>query len=265
MSIAPNLPIQQLYAPSRTGDSWQVEFPECWHQGRGVFGGLIVGAMVKALEESNPDRPLRSFNAEMCGPVLPGKATLTLEVFREGSAVTTIEVRIVQNGTVQACGIGVLGKERPVNHHVGLLQKPDMPSWKDVLVLDLQNGPSYFSQWFEYRPAYGTIFSKQAAELGLWIRPRNTAQKCDSALLAACTDASYPAFWVSEDSLRPSATVAYTLQTFGPFEDVDGAAPIFIHAQLIAFSKGYAIEYRDVWSESGRLLALNQQTLVLIK
>ena len=36
-------------------------------------------------------------------------------------------------------------------------------------------------------------------------------------------------------------------------------------ARLVAATDGYVVEFRELWSETGKLLALNQQTFVIIK
>ena len=53
--------------------------PDGWQQGRGAFGGLVLAALARAVEMSEPekDRTLRSFNGEIAGPVLPGAVSYT--------------------------------------------------------------------------------------------------------------------------------------------------------------------------------------------
>lgn len=59
--------------------------------------------------------------------------------------------------------------------------------------------------------------------------------------------------------------MAFTFQPFAHFEGLNPEAPFFIRAKLVAADQGYAVENREVWGEDGRLLALNQQTFVIIK
>ncbi len=61
------------------------------------------------------------------------------------------------------------------------------------------------------------------------------------------------------------ATVAFTFQPFVRFEGLDPASPLFFRGRLEAMSEGYCVEFRELWGEDGRLLALNQQTFVVIK
>ena len=61
------------------------------------------------------------------------------------------------------------------------------------------------------------------------------------------------------------ATIAFTFQPIVRFEGLDPDAPLAFRARLVASADGYGVEYRELWGEDGRLLALNQQTLVIIK
>ena len=65
-------------------------------------------------------------------------------------------------------------------------------------------------------------------------------------------------------SPRPIGTVAYQLQVVGSLEGLDPEAPLFHRARALATSEGYSSELRELWGEDGRLVALNQQTFVVI-
>ena len=64
---------------------------------------------------------------------------------------------------------------------------------------------------------------------------------------------------------RPVATVAFTLELLSGLEGLDPEAPLFHSARVVAARAGYFVELRELWGEDGRLVALNQQTVVLIK
>jgi len=241
--------------------------PDTWQQGRGLFGGLVVSVLIRALEEAAPGRPLRSLTSEICGSVQPGEATLIVETLREGSGVTTAAARLVQNGEVQAHAVGVLGKARVADRDLTVVPAPKLRPWRDVDVLPI--GPPMgpvFVQHFEMRPTGPLPFSGgELAEVSGWTRPKHPGEKRDAAYLAACVDAYWPAIFSLEKGPRPMATIAFTFQPFVRFEGLDADAPVFYRAKLLASDAGYAVEQRELWGEDGRLLALNQQTFVLIK
>jgi hypothetical protein len=262
--IDPLLPLDQLLASSTT-----LQVPDTWQQGRGAFGGFVTGAMVRALEASAPDRPLRSLTAELCGPLVAGEAEVAIEVLRAGNAVTTSAIRFVQGGEVQAHGVGVLGKERTREHDRTEDRAPVIPAWRDVPVVPI--GPPFgpplapaFAQHFEMRVVRGAPFagSREPVIEG-WVRPLRPGTRRDAAYLAACIDCYYPTLFVIEKAPRPMATIAFTFQPFSFAGDPD--APLAYRARLVAAEAGYCVEFRELWSAEGQLLALNQQTFVVIK
>ena len=61
------------------------------------------------------------------------------------------------------------------------------------------------------------------------------------------------------------ATIHFTMQIVGSWEGLDADAPLFHYAHGLTADDGYTVEYRQLWGEDGRLMALNEQTLVFIK
>lgn len=253
----------QLTAPGR----YRVQFPDGWRQGRGLFGGLLTGAMTRTLEAFTPGRPLRSLTAEIFAPVQPGEAELVLSTLREGNAVTTVAARLEQGGELLAHGVGVLGKTRVTDRERNELTTPTRPDWRGVELMPVEPpmGPEFAQHW-EFRPVKYLPFSgNDVAAAEGWIRPKYGGAVRDAGFLAACVDAWWPVMFAVEEAPRPFATVAFTFQPFVNFAGVDPDAPIFHRARLAAASEGYCVELRELWSEDGRLLALNQQTFVIIK
>jgi hypothetical protein len=61
------------------------------------------------------------------------------------------------------------------------------------------------------------------------------------------------------------ATIAFTLQFLGDLSRLSSAIPLQFVAQSIAVAQGHAVEFRELWSEDGQLVALNQQTIAVIR
>lgn len=257
--VDPKLPLDQLLAPANP-----FPVPDTWQQGRGAFGGFVTGAMVRALEASAPDRPLRSLTAELCGPLVTGEAAVEMTVLRTGSSVTSTAIRLVQEGEVQAHGVGVLGKERTRERDAVYERPPALPPWKDVAPAPTGGfGPS-FAQHFEMRVVRGFPFAGEPEPvIEGYVRPLRPGVLRDAAFLAANIDCYWPTLFVKERAPRPMATIAFTFQPF-PFAG-DPDAPLAYRARLVAAHAGYCVELRELWSSEGELLALNQQTFVIIK
>lgn len=265
---APDAPLDALYAVQATSATTaSVLLPDGWQQGRGLFGGLVAAVAVRALEKSAPGRALRSMTLEICGPVQPGPALLELAPLRVGNAVTTSTVRLVQGGEVQAHAVGVLGLARSVERDRVDLEHPVLKPWSQMPVIPVAPplGPE-FARYFEFRSAGAFPFSgSRTPVIEGWVRPKHPAAVRDTAFVAACIDAYWPTSLTLERAPRPMATIAYTLQPFAHFDGLDPSAPLYYRAHLLAIDAGYCVETRELWGVDGRLLALNQQTFVIIR
>lgn len=251
------------------GGRFELLVPDGWQQGRGAFGGYVLASLIRAMEAEHgaPERPLRSITSELCGPTLPGPAELRVEVLRAGTGVSTIAARLVQNGEVQAHAVGVFGKQRATDRDRVALTPPKLTPWREVEVLPVQPpfGP-VFAEHYEFRNTGPLPFSghKDPAASG-WIRPKNPGEKRDAAFIAACVDAWWPAGFVLEDVPRPMATVGFMMELCGTLEGLPKDEPLFHFAKDAVVRDGYIVEFRELWGADGRLVALNQQTIAIIK
>ncbi len=261
--------LSELLRPRRDGPGrFLFDVPDGWQQGRGAFGGLVVGALVRALEaEIEPERTLRSLSAELVGPLLPGPAELRTEVLRTGRTVSTIAIRAVQGDGVQAHAVGVFGGPRVSEFDRLRLERPAAPPWKDVEIVPV--GPpvgAVFGPHFEFRSAAALPLSGGAPEALGYIRPKDPGPDRGAAYVAACIDAFWPTLWVELPMPRPMATVGYTLQLAADLSGLDPASPLLFRSTCLAIHDGYLLEQRELWRpDDGRLVALNAQTFVVIK
>ena len=244
--------------------------PERWEQGRAVFGGLVVATLARALESTAADRPLRSLTSELFAPAQPGPAELHVSVLREGNAVTTSSARLVQGGQAVAHAVGVLGRAREGAANVSALalSPPRPPAWTSVEAAPVEPplGP-VFAQHLEFRPLGAFPFSGEPhTRVEGWVRFKDPEPVRDAAWLAGLCDSHWPVMLTRETGPRPMSTIAFTLQPF--VEHLAGLtadAFVFYRANLLAVDQGYCVEQRELWNEAGQLLALNQQTFVIIK
>jgi hypothetical protein len=245
---------------------FEADVPDHWQQGRGAYGGLVTAILVRALEAMAPGRPLRSLTCELCGPTQPGLATLEAEVLRAGNAVSTVAVRLVQAGEVQAHAVGVLGQARPNTPDSCTLVSPTLGDWKalDVLPVGPPLGP-VFGQHLELRTALLPFSGATERRVEGWTRLLRPGATRDAAFLAGVIDAYWSTEFMVLELPRPMATIAFTFQPVGDFAGLDVDAPLFYRATGVVAAHGYLVEFRELWGHDGRLLALNQQTMVLIK
>jgi len=271
MAPDPMAPLDRLVAPRPAAEPGRfvTDFPEGWNQGRGLFGGLVIGTMVRAAEAIVPPeaRRLRVVTATLCGATQPGAAALETEVLRAGKNVTTVAVRLVQAGAVQAHAVAVLGPPRTAAGELRGLEPPRLPPWASIepARLDVPGAPT-FARHFEYRLTGPAPFSSAAeARAEGWIRPRRAGPTRDAAFVAACVDAYWPSFYACWSAPRPVGTISFTLDVVGDAAALDPVAPLAYRARTLASHDGWALERRELWTEGGELLALNPQTIVVIR
>lgn len=244
------------------------DIPAGWGQARGTFGGIVLGGMLRAIEASEPesDRVVRSITGEIAGPVVAGPASITTEALRRGNGVSTWAARLAQDDGVVAAVNVVLGRTRDIDRQWAPKMEP-APPWRD-----LQAAPRAmpmvpeFTQHMEYRPFGAMPFTGGTDPVSSgWIRPRVASRGIGAAELVALADAWWPAAFSIEHAPRPIATVAFTMQSLLGGRVLPADTPLLHRARVIASAQGFFVEMRELWTETGELVALNQQTFVWIR
>jgi hypothetical protein len=250
------------------GGRFRVDVPDGWQQGRGAYGGLVIAYLVRAIEqfEGAADKPLRSLTAALGGPLQTGAADIRVERLRAGSSVVTLAARLEQGGDVPAHAVVILGKSRGAEAAAIDMTPPTAPSWRETApVSDDVSFRPVFTQHFEMRPLPPWIFSGgEAMALG-WVRTREPVAVKDAALVAALIDVWFPAELTRMSAMRPIATIAFSFQMVGGASVMKGDDPLLFRSRMLARKDGYLVEMRELWTERGDLVALNEQTIAIIK
>jgi acyl-CoA thioesterase len=251
------------------GGRFELDIPDGWQQGRGAFGGMVLGAMTRAMEDSlaNPSWPLRSLMGQLPAPVMVGKALLVVEELRRGSGTATLTARLSQESGVVAAATAVFGKQRVADREWVSLPKPSPAPFEGMQVIPV--GPPFapdFARFFEFRAEKHLPFSggPDAVAEG-WIRPAEASGGWDTAALVALVDAWWPAPFVREEAPRPISTIAFTFQLCAKVSSLIAGEPLFHRAHAVAGHDGFYVELRELWDARGKLVALNQQTFVFIR
>jgi hypothetical protein len=261
-----------LHADRIDDTTFRLLVDDGWQQGRGAFGGLVIGALVRAamVATADPARRVRSVTAELLGPVLPGEATLKVERLRQGSGVSGVRVRLLQADAPGrpvdelAQVVVIVAKDRPGTPSWNHATPPSFPGWRDVPEAHLAAPLApVFTQHFEFRVTGTLPFSSadRATAQG-FVRPRGDGI-VDEAVIAACADAWWPGALATFDAPRPTATITYALELHDTAVDAD--EPLFHDARCDIAASGYAVEHRALWTPSGRLVAQNQQVFAIIR
>ena len=264
--------LSDVTTPVPHGDSYRLEVAPGWRQGRGAFGGLVVGALIRAIEHqvADPARRVRSVTAEIPAPVEVGSAEIAVEALRRGNNVSTVRAALSQHGQIRGHAVAVVAAPRAGGSEAVTwndVTAPTAPPWTAIPPLPIDGtGPwPEFAQHFEYRVIDGLPASGGAARALGWIRPRDPGLPRDAAYIAAMIDAWWPAAFARLTTMRPMATIAFTLDIAGGVDGLDPAAPLLYRATAPVCTDGYSLETRELWSGDGRLVAINHQTFVIIR
>ena len=262
--------LSKVTAVRRVGDGrFEFDVSDGWQQGRGAFGGMVLGAMTRAMEETlaTPAWPLRSLMGQLPAPVMVGRALLTVEELRRGSGTSTFSARLTQEGGMVAAATAVFGKQRRTDRDWVALPKPSPTPFGEVPVLPVEPpfGPD-FARFFEFRAEKHLPFSGGAEAVAEgWIRPVEASGGLGTPEVVALVDAWWPAPFVREEAPRPISTIAFAFQPCAPLSGLVPGEPLFHRARAVAGHDGFYVELRELWDARCGLVALNQQTFVFIR
>jgi acyl-coenzyme A thioesterase PaaI-like protein len=244
------------------------QIPDGWQQGRGAFGGLVLGTMLRAMEKVEPEaaRVARTLSGDLCGPVLPGEARIVTEVLRRGKNQTNVRASLRQDGNVIATTTAVLSAPRKAALPPRTHARPPVAPWEGVDVAPI--GPPLapvFAQHFEYRNTGPVPFvgGKEALAAG-WIRPRVAPAKKDAPMVVALLDTWWPALLATTDGPRAVATISFTAEFLFDATTLTPEEPLHHVARVDVVQEGFFVEFRELWSARGDLVAMNQQTMALL-
>lgn len=244
---------------------------DTWLQGRGAYGGLTIGALVRAIEQhvGDPRRRVRSVTAELPAPTTPGTARVDVEVVRSGNQLSVARGTVRQDATVTGHAVAVLAAVRDGADAIAWreLTPPALPPFPSLAPAALEAAPGTpaFAQHFDYRIASGFPFAQGAPETTGWVRAKQPGSLRDAAYVAAMIDVWYPAFLIRNTHPRPLATIAYTLELIADIADLAPDAPLAYRGTVPLCGDGYFFETRELWTADGRLVARNHQTFAIIR
>lgn len=261
---------------------FEAAFPDGWQQGKGAFGGLVVGTLARAIvateaelslaggASSGGPRTLRSLNADLLVAAPPGPTTIEVSTLRRGGNVSFLEGRLSQNGVLVARAGATLASPRsidrsPVADVLPLPVVEPQPPWESVPILPVAPplGPA-FATHYEFRSSGPLPFSSgDRAFVTGWIRQRERGGLLDEAAIIGLLDAWWPTTLVVDSRPRATVTVAFTMQLVKSPSELDPELPLFYRAHGIGGGDNFFIEMRELWS-GGEVVALNQQTFAIL-
>lgn len=253
--------------------SWEV--PDQWQQGRGAWGGLVIGALVKAVElqesaDGGTARRIRTISSQIFAPVPAGVSTISVSCLRRGSGMTTWQALVTgPAGEPMAQAVVIAARPRAVDlaeseRGWGQARVPEIGTWQDVPAVAVEPplGP-VFSQHLEYRPRLGIPLSGEAARAEGWIAIPGLAA-WQPHLLLGIVDAWWPATYTALTRPRPMATVAFGAHLLMDPEDLSPDEPLLHEAIVTCAEDGFTSELRRLWTSAGQLVVENHQSIVVV-
>ena len=247
-----------------------VDIPTGWLQGRTIFGGLVAGMLMQKAVATIADdsRRLLSVSITFVGPVQLAKAKLTAEILRQGKSVTTVEVRLWQDGAVQSILLASFGTQRESSIQVNQeCTAPDYPSVEQLKIAQHHPlAPECFKQmqmiWAEGQyPCTGA----KSPDFGGWFRfdpAQHENRPMNDADLMVAFDMWPPGVLPMYKTMAPASSLSWPLTCVHPLQ-----AELQDWLKYKVFTDyagdGYATESAYLWDANNRLIAISRQTVTV--
>ncbi|MCB0916064.1 MAG: thioesterase family protein [Actinobacteria bacterium] len=253
-----------------TSGRWEV--PEGWRQGRGAWGGLVVGQIVTAATHGVPEllQP-RSVWVSMLAPVRAGVVRCEVKDLRAGKSTLIREVNLVDADdsllTRAVVGFGAHRDPTAVSDPPAAPADP-APTPGTVIPIGPPVAPEFTGN-LRFAPVVGIPYSG-ASELATsgWVGlPKEAEEPLSTAVVAALSDAWWTTSIVGLDGATmaggppPVATLDFALSFPEPPVDEPDVweTGLWHTGRVIGGNDGYLTEIRTLHSPGGRLLAVNTQ------
>ena len=249
--------------------TWDV--PDGWQQGRGAWGGLVAAGLTRAVQATDPARPLRTLSLHLSAPLDVGTVTVHVEPVRVGSALSTWQGTIeAAAGETVAHAVALTGAARAHDLHDaarswGTALPPELPPWDTVAPIPhgLPGLPT-FLQHVDLRVVHGQMTQGHDAHAAGYVGFVEPAA-WDEAALLAIVDAWWPTAFAGMGAVRPVATVSYVAHLLVDPVTIEPGVPLAYEASLSAAHDGFTSETRRLWTLDGRLAVENHQSIVIIR
>ncbi len=250
--------------------TWSV--PDGWQQGKGAFGGIVLGTLLRAMTACEPDaaRRVRSLSGELPAAVVLGATEIAVEILRRGGGTTFVQARATQASGTVARASALFALSRPAGSTRTSVTPPVLPPIGDVAPRPTPEVGAIappFTNHYEYRPLPPYAYSSApVAAAGGWVRERmapGVVAPLDGPAIIGLLDAWWPAALACESTPRPMATVTFTAEVLVDPATLDAEAPFAYRARIEGAADGFSVECRELW-QGTTLVALNQQVFAIL-
>jgi hypothetical protein len=261
-------PFEIASAVERAGENvYRAAIPDGWQQGRGAFGGVVLGTLARAMIASEPDasRHLRMIAGEICAPVLSVESQIEVTVLRRGKNLTNLDARMIQNGSIVARASAGLSAPRSTAGEVLSPPPPERKPISQALSTAMPSPPApSFARHYEFHVTGPLPFSSGDEPIVHGsVRERTPPASLDAPAIIGMLDSFWPALFSTSSMPRPMATAGFTAELLVDPKTLDASEPLFYRAHVAAMRDGFFVEMRELWSAS-TIVAMNQQTFAIL-
>lgn len=242
-----------------------------WAQGRAVFGGGVGAVMFKACQHKVNDhhRKVRNVQITFVGPVLSNtEFTLNTTVLRAGGSATSVECKLMQQGSIQSVMVASFGKSRNSVHIVQpSVTAPSYALPEDAEWLQPMKGktPAFLDNHFNMAWAEGGLPFSHTLDttMGGWCQLKDEAGDADEGDLLTLLDAWPPIALQMLKEFAPVSTLNWTVHFVQDIPKINYGDWYKYRVEALSASDGYSHTQAHFWNESNELLAMSTQTVTV--
>ncbi len=253
-------------APAADGGAYGATIDRSWWIMRGPNGGYLAAIIARALraEVAGTGQRLRSMTLHYLRAPAEGPCEVAVTVERRGRTLTSLSVRLVQDGALMVLGVAATAVDRDGPSFADLPMPDVAPPDAETPRIEAPAGISIpMRDHYEMQSRLGP--DRWAGEIadeavtGGWIRLADP-EPVDDVVVAALTDAWTPAIFNRCADRLGVPTIDLTIHFRDePPAEVDWSFVRFTSRHAVG---GYVEEDGEVWSSDGRLLAQSRQLAV---
>lgn len=252
-----------LESASFDGETYKVDIPEHWMQGRTTYGGLSSALCLEALRRTFPGLPpLRSAMISFIGPA-GGPVEAKAQLLRQGKSVTFAEADLSGEKGLATRGTFAFGAARPSQFDKIFAPPPSMPDPQDCEVFVPEGLGPAFAGHFETRLAKGARPMSGSSEHDhyIWVRHKDREANNNVALLALA-DMPPPAVFPMLTAPAPVSSMTWMVNLLTAAPDTkDGW--FLLQSRAENASEGYSSQDMLIWNFDRTLIATMRQSVAV--
>ncbi|MBK6704659.1 MAG: thioesterase family protein [Caulobacteraceae bacterium] len=248
------------------GDSFVVEAPVEWSQGRTLYGGITAAFAYEAVRRTHDALPpLRSAQLTFVGPA-SGRLRFKSEILRRGRSTALISAECLSEEGIAARAVFAFGATRESKVAHDLLPMPNVPGPNEVGAFRKEGGntrPGFWNNFETRLAAGGKLYdpSAERPEFSTWTRFLDASGADPVTALLAIADCLPPAAMVHFTQPAPISTITWTVDIAHTPQSFDGWHLLWSSSERAG--EGYSLQNMAMWTESGELIAVGRQNVAI--